>query len=167
MKSFNWRFEYCVQKWAHGAHEIMLLQKKLPADKYLIVKYEDLVHDTTKTMTQVLSYLDLAPGEYDFESANNMGVIGSSELAENNKKMHWRETKKPKHFDPVNRFETWSKWKHSRFNWIAGKAMQEFGYQPLPVNRNSLINRVVSAYHKSIFIGKIIQQKFHTFRQMF
>jgi hypothetical protein len=153
MKAFNWRFEHCVQKWAHGAHEIMLLQKKVPAEKFLIVKYEDLVRDTNKTMTQVLSYLDLDSGEYDFESANNMGVIGSSDLVEKHKKMHWGEVKKDANFDPINRFKGWNKWKHSRFNWIAGSYMSAFNYRTVRAKRNYLINRIVSTYHKSIFIA--------------
>jgi hypothetical protein len=55
-------------------------------------------------------------------------VIGSSELARREGKVHWKPVEKPADFDPSQRWSHWSNERHDRFIWIAGEALSRLGY---------------------------------------
>ena len=58
--------------------------------------------------------------------------------------------KKRKDFNPLERFRSWNRKKHNRFNWIAGSYMTKLGYdleeidsnQKLYVIRNILLDYI-------------------------
>jgi hypothetical protein len=44
--------------------------------------------------------------------------------------VHWDPVPKGADFQPLLRFAHWSKAQHQRFNWIAGRELGLFGYEP-------------------------------------
>jgi len=133
VKSFNWNFEDATREWASAAKTIIDFQQKYSKHEYnyLIVKYEDLIADQDKELRKIFSFLNLDAEKYDFSQARSMKVFGSSEISKkDNGKIDWDGEKKTPNFNPLNRWDTWERAKHERFNWIAGKYLSLLDYTP-------------------------------------
>ena len=44
--------------------------------------------------------------------------------------MHWLPVRKTAEFDPLARAAGWDRAQHERFNWLAGKELEQLGYTP-------------------------------------
>jgi hypothetical protein len=130
VKSFNWTYEQRMHNWAEAAETILNFTKVCKDQKYLIVRFEDLVGNQQKELVRIFSFLGLDSEKYDFQGAMNLPVIGSSELRSNEgeKKIHWQPVDKTKEFNPLDRYNNWGKARHERFNWVAGEFLERFGY---------------------------------------
>ena len=80
-------------------------------------------------METIFTFLGVSAEEYDFHAAENLPVSGSSDLATKGKEVQWAFTKKEEDFNPVERFQSWSRSKHERFNWLAGESLAYFNYK--------------------------------------
>jgi len=105
--------------------------------RYLIVRYEDLYSNTEAELRTIMAFLRLDPALYDFAAAVNLPVRGSSSLRREGADwqqsfiapgIHWHAVPKTADFRPLERWSGWSRAKHERFNWIAGKHLASFGY---------------------------------------
>lgn len=96
---------------------------------YCIVRYEDLIADLENELTRVLKCLDLDVLTYPFQSTRVLPIYGSSSIKSGQEGWEWRIADKPVGFNPIKRWEGWSRKQHERFNWIAGKALPIFNYQ--------------------------------------
>ena len=68
---------------------------------------------------------------YDYSASANCPVIGSSELRKNKQdKVHWDPVEKDVDFNPNQRWSSWPRSRHERFNWIAGDYLTKFDYEP-------------------------------------
>lgn len=141
VRSFGWDYEKAMRRWADASKTILGFdrQMKNSKHKYLIVRYEDLYADTKTEMTKILTFLGLDPNKYNFERAVNMSVSGSSELKSTSSDIHWKLFDKPPDFDPLSRWQFWSRSKHERFNWIAGNYIEQFGYTKQEYKRYQFI----------------------------
>lgn len=132
MKTFKWSFEKATHLWANAARTILEFdrQNRGPGQRYQIVRYEDLQGERTEqTLRQLLAFLNLDAGAYDFAGALNLPVKGSSELgAKATDLTSWKPVEKPKDFNPLRRWEHWGPARHERFAWVAGAVMQQLGY---------------------------------------
>lgn len=130
VRTFGWDYGQAMQKWADAARTIIQFNSAMKDsnNKYLIVRYEDLCADTKKTMTKILSFVGLDVKRYDFDTALNMYVAGSSELNVSGNEMHWRLLEKKADFNPLTRWEYWGRSLHERFNWVVGDCLEQFGY---------------------------------------
>lgn len=146
MRSFDWRMDDAARTWANAAETIMKFRKEdARPERTMIVRYEDVVTDPVNTVQTLLDFLGLAMDEYPAGSAENVPVIGSSDLRRSggHTRIHWDPTEQAD-FAPLRRHDQWSPGKHRRFDWIAGNALRELGYLPEPVPHsvpNSLIQR--------------------------
>jgi len=132
VKTFKWHREWAIRKWAQGAQTILDFDSK-NADsifKYRIVRYEDLWSNLEEELRHILVFLDLDPGKYDFEEARQLPVRGSSTIRDQGDGVHWAPVEKRSDFDPMSRWRHWSRARHERFNWVAGRYLERFGYEP-------------------------------------
>lgn len=129
MRSFGWSFEKATRQWAAGASALVEMQRASdPSDTVMFLKYENIVRNGRQELEDVFEFIGLDPQRFDFEAIENMGVIGSSDLALQGGEVHWEALPQTEAFDPLKRFETWTPRRHRRFNWIAGREMERLGY---------------------------------------
>lgn len=129
MRSFGWCFEIACREWRRAARNILAFDglSSCP-DQVRLVRYEQLVQDTQSELMDIFAFLGLESTRYDFAASGSLGVIGSSELARNEEKVHWNAVPMQDDFKPLRRFDHWTVSMHQRFNWIAGREMHLLGY---------------------------------------
>lgn len=131
VKTFRWHRENAIQKWAQAAQTILDCDRRNKGTtlKYRIVRYEDLWSNLEEEIRRLLLFLDLDPGKYDFEEARQLPVRGSSTIRDQGDGVHWVPMEKRSDFDPMSRWRHWSRARHERFNWVAGRYLKRFGYE--------------------------------------
>jgi hypothetical protein len=75
-----------------------------------------------------LKFLKLKVELYDFESALNMPVRGSSQYKSDTGQVLWTPVEKNNEFNPLKRWEHWEPEKLLQFNQAAGNYMIKLGY---------------------------------------
>lgn len=141
VKSFGWSYGKATTRWSRGARRILEFDAENRAGSfpYLIVRYERLVSDLRAELTRVLEFLNLPPGQYDFDAAQAMPVRASSTMRDQGQSLHWTPLPKAADFDPTRRPLPWSTRIHCQFLWRAGGYQALLGYpfspepQSLPV----------------------------------
>ncbi len=162
VRSFDWDYEHAMRNWSGSAEKILQFDDTMNGrnKKYLILKYEDLVSHTREKMAEVLGFLKLNTGRYDFDAAENLAVTGSSELRDSEGIVHWRARKKTEHFDPIRRWRHWGRSLHERFNWIAGDSFEKFGYVRQEVTGQKVMWKIWNKVLDFIFkLENILQQR--------
>ena len=129
VKTFDHPYDYVTRQWALAARSIQKLHQ--PTKRYLIVRYEDLYGNVDLELRRIFEFLHLDPDAYDYRSAVDLPVRGSSILrgVSSSQKssawvaqgIHWEPTQKPQNFNPIDRWRDWGRARHERFNWLAGK----------------------------------------------
>lgn len=133
MSGFGWHFETATRQWATSAREIIDFPKQNPefADRFKLVRYETLNANTVEELRSVLQFLNLDVDAFDFEAALNTPVYGSSFMKEGSDQVTWKPKEKDKNFNSSERWSSWSKAQHNRFNWLAGRELEALGYEPV------------------------------------
>ncbi len=149
VKTFGRTYETAMREWYDGAQTILQFLQDTNANdhKYLIVKYEDLYHNTDQELTKIFQFLDLEVSRYDFAAVPKMPVRGSSEVTKTGH-IHWKAIQKSQDFDPTKRYSHWGAALHARFNWVNGEVSARLGYpcetdsnhQPKWLVRNLLLD---------------------------
>jgi hypothetical protein len=131
MSTFGWELDRAARNWAAAADEIQRLRDKGGgADRYMLVKYEDLLDDLRGSLAGILRFLELDEDSFDFEAAERLPVRGSSSyFGPGRSSVHWEPVKRDPDFDPKERWRSWSGDTHERFEWIAGPQLRYFGYE--------------------------------------
>ena len=140
MSTFGWDFDRAARSWAAAANEIRRFQSKIrrPTDRYLLVRYEDLLDDLSGSLSGIFRFLDLDEEPYDFEASARLPVRGSSfYFGPGRESVHWEPVERSPDFDPKARWRAWPRRLHERFEWLAGEQLRFFGYpdQTEPVRR--------------------------------
>lgn len=145
MRSFGWELDAAARMWARGADTILEAQEE--GVEFLLVRYEDLLIHPRQQLTRVLEYLDLDPDGYDFAAADRLPVKGSSVFGTDNGRVHWEPVAKDDTFQPLRRFEHWTRGQHARFEWLASDQLVRLGYEPMRVAGlpSDLVNRLRDA----------------------
>jgi hypothetical protein len=131
VQSFGWDRDGFTRGWAHAAQTILEFDQahRERGLRYMIVRYEDLHLDLDNELRQILAFLDLDSVAYDFEAAHELPVYGSSTLGATEDWVHWKPMSRTAGFNPIGKWSDWSKSRHERFNWLAGKYLVAFGYK--------------------------------------
>jgi protein-tyrosine sulfotransferase len=132
MSTFGWDFDRAARNWAAGADEIrrFLAEGRHPSDRFLLVRYEDLLDDLRGSLSSILRFLDLDHSDFDFGAAAGLPVRGSSfYFGAGRASVHWEPVESGPDFDPKERWRAWGPTMHERFDWIAGEQMRFFGYE--------------------------------------
>ncbi len=148
VRSFDWDYEAAMRNWAASARAILNFQKKYANSdrKLLILRYEDIYQDEAIALRQIFDFLGLDPDRYNFDELQLFEVIGSSDLRRREGAVHWQGSTKQQDFNPLNRFQHWSPYRHSRFNWIAGQPMKQLGYELAPLKQPQILFRVINLW---------------------
>jgi protein-tyrosine sulfotransferase len=131
MSTFGWDFDRAASNWAAAADEIRRfeLHRTYPPDRYLRVRYEDLVDDLRGSLTRILAFLELDAATYDLNAADELPVRGSSSyFGPGRDAVNWDPVEKGPDFNPRERWRAWPPKMHERFEWIAGRQMRSLGY---------------------------------------
>ncbi len=133
MNGFGWNFETATRQWAKSARSIItfLENNTAYADRFKVVKYEQLNADTVGQMEEVLSFLNLDVSQFDFDAALDTPVYGSSFMKQNGDQVTWKPQEKKKDFNAGERWSSWSSGRHKRFNGLAGRELKALGYEPV------------------------------------
>ena len=137
MSGFEWNFETATREWAQAARSILALSKKDAniEQRRTMTRYETLNNDTENELKRILDFLQLDTAVYDFNAALETPVYGSSYQKEEGDKLTWQPREKSESFGKEERWSSWSRAQHQRFNWIAGKEMEALGYDLLHTDR--------------------------------
>jgi hypothetical protein len=143
MDTFGWDFDRACRAWVDGAHAIDQFQRSASthADRWRMVRYEDLVDNMERELRGIFAFLQLDATRYDFEAARNMPVRGSSAFGRRGNAVHWDAIPKDASFAPKERWRSWSAARLERFHWLAGDELVQFGYAGA-TNRLSINSRV-------------------------
>lgn len=147
MTTFGWDLDRGGREWAAAADEIVAFQATHVdrSMQWRLVRYEDLVDDPDRQMTEILEFLDLDVSLYDFPAARDLPVRGSSSFGPAGEGVHWEPVRKDASFMPKDRWRSWDAASLERFNWLAGRQLQYFGYDPvgrMPSRTGSLRHRL-------------------------
>lgn len=129
-RSFWWDYRSAMQQWATAAQAILDFQEchGHQAERFRVVRYEDLHLNTEAAMDGILRFLGLAPDAYDFAAALRCPVLGSSDALRSGAGGLDHAQERGPHFAPLERWREWGDDKLGAFNVIAGSAMLAFGY---------------------------------------
>jgi protein-tyrosine sulfotransferase len=130
MTTFAWDFDRACRAWAEAARIIRRFQQAESgrADRWRLVRYEDLIVDPDRHLRSIFEFLGLDSGRYDFDAARNLPVRGSSQFGRAEGRVHWNAVPKDPSFDPKERWRSWSVESVKRFDWLAGKELVDLGY---------------------------------------
>lgn len=132
MTTFGWDFDRACRAWSVAARTVQRFQREesARADRWRLVRYEDLVDDPEGQLRLIFAFLELDAGRYDFEAARALPVRGSSAFGRQGDTVHWTAVPKDASFAPKARWRTWTAAQLARFEWLAGDPLVEFGYAP-------------------------------------
>lgn len=131
-RSFGWDRDATTRRWAEAAEAVLRFtqEDREHESQCLVVRYEDLYLDCDAELRKILDFVRLDASSYDFDAARDLPVYGSSRLGATDDWVHWEPVdKKTSDFNPLGRWHGWSRRMHERFNWIAGRYLNEFDYQ--------------------------------------
>jgi hypothetical protein len=131
IRTFGWDFEAASRAWAEAAHTVLDFQgsQATRESQYLLVRYENLVEETERTLRHILSFLEVPATEFDFEAAKRLPVVGSSDVREaGTGPMHWDPVVRQSDFNPTTRWHHWRAARQDRFLWLAGDGLKQLGY---------------------------------------
>jgi protein-tyrosine sulfotransferase len=134
VSTFGWDFDRACRHWAQAAQTICHFQhtQTARADRWRIVRYEDLVDDVEGELRSLFGLLGLDESRYDFEAARNLPVYGSSDFGRRGGAVHWKPVEKDASFTPKERWRSWSEAQLDRFEWLAGDQLRALGYSSPP-----------------------------------
>ena len=130
MRSFGWWYEDALHRWAKAADTILQTAPQHP-DQMHTVRYEDLLQNKKEELWNIFTFIGIDPEIYDYE--REPPVRGSSTFHSKPTELNWRGAQRTKSFDPLKRWRRWKPARHARFNWVAGKQLRAFGYEPVSV----------------------------------
>ena len=135
--TFGWEFDRACRAWAHAADMISQFRhtEASRADRWRMVRYEDLVDDSEGQLRSVFEFVHLDATRYDFEAARNLPVRGSSAFGRRAGAVHWEPVARDASFAPKDRWRTWSAEQQKRFDWLAGEQLAALGYDGRPARR--------------------------------
>lgn len=130
LKTFDIPYETAMRRWVKAADGILTYDQthKHSENRYLLVRYEDLLTDLRGQMGCIFKFAGLPEDLYDFDAAAAAPVIGSSSMKNEAGRITWKPQPKQEGFDPLKRFSHWPNYRHARFNWIAGRQSEALGY---------------------------------------
>ena len=130
MHTFGWDFDRACRMWSEAADAIRHFQQaeSARADRWRLVRYEDLVDDPEGQLRRLFEFLALDPATYDFKAARELPVRGSSAFGREGRDVHWELVARDASFAPKERWRSWRPQQLDRFHWLAGSQLRELGY---------------------------------------
>ncbi len=102
-------------------------QKFVNHPNYYFTKYEDVVTAPEVIVKDICSHFRLDVDQYPFEKIAGIPLFGSS-VERIGEIVSWKPVEKPKDFNPIGRWTSWSEGRKRIFKRIAGQTLIDFGY---------------------------------------
>jgi Sulfotransferase family len=128
VRSFEVSYAEAAQNWALAARTLLEFMAIGEPERYLIVRYENLLTDLEAELQRIMEFCGLDPRAYDFEAAQRTPLRGSSTDRGTGVELHWRPVPRPDYFQGLARWEGWDEERHRQFNAVAGKELVRLGY---------------------------------------
>src|SRR6266536_3066107 len=132
VRGFSWDYESAIRRWDSAAREILEFRAggEPTLQRTILVRYEDLYSAPRPEHRRMLAFLNLDPARYDFDRALSLPIRGSSvdDEPEGSQRPGAKRTEEP---SPLERAAKWDRWKHERFNRVAGESLKALGYHPV------------------------------------
>lgn len=137
---FGWSFEWATRCWDWSARKVLEYDDRHagPSQRHLIVRYEELFQSPENELRRIFDFVQLDPDVFDFETAMQLPVRGSSTFKSGERPDFFNPVVKTSSFKPLDRWKDWTQSQRDRFNWIAGRSLERLGYQNEPHMRPSL-----------------------------
>ncbi len=129
VRSFSYDRDETIKNWVKATNTIKDFRARVNEDRYLVVRYEDLHENMESEMKRILIYSGLDIEKYNFKTAAELPVVGSSVFKRGDGNVHWWPMTKNENFKPLERTREWTTENHANFNMIAGNALQYWGYE--------------------------------------
>jgi c-di-GMP-related signal transduction protein len=97
-------------------------------DKFIEVKYEDIIANPKDEIKEILDYCEIVYSEIEFQNAVNAKVVGSSFFGSNQHIQNWGKLNKTEDFNSVGRYKSWNWFNKLVFNIVASKSNNLAGY---------------------------------------
>jgi hypothetical protein len=129
-KTFHWSLEWAARQWSKELTklEALLAQHAYRADRFKVLRYEDLTNDTVATLKETLEFLNLNQEHFAFDAALDLPVRGSSSFRGGREEVHWGPVAKTPDFERRPSWEAWDVQTLAGFEDVAGEALQRWGY---------------------------------------
>lgn len=110
------------------AHQLLFLRREI-GDKFLEVKYEDLVIEPDTMYSTLLKYCEIPFNDEIIERMKTSKVVGSSFFGAQKHTQKWAKVNKNNEFNPIGRFESWGWFNKWVFNRFAAESNRKIGYK--------------------------------------
>jgi hypothetical protein len=145
---WHWSHDRAIKEWRKGARAILDFTRSRTGhdeQRFLLVRYEDLLLDFDTAVARLLDFAALDPQGFDHARASELPVFGSSYIRDGDGRLTWQPVGRPADFDPSRRYSTWSAFEHERFGWLAGDEQRSLGYpvDPVPTRMTTVARNVV------------------------
>ena len=123
------RFWMVCLRWRRAAEMVLACDRHYREREkgYWLARYEDAVSDPERFVREACQRFGLDEQIYPFEQIGSIPVHGSS-THQSRGRVDWTPTAKGRAFQPVGRWQSWSKVKGWIFGKLAGQALLELGY---------------------------------------
>jgi protein-tyrosine sulfotransferase len=126
---FGKTFRDLCLEWAYSAEAALDAVDQVGRHRCRLVRYEDAVGDPAGTFKMLCEFAKIEPGKVDPERLTSLPVKGSSEASRVGDHVSWTPIEKPRAFNPIGRWKTWTSRQHRLFWSIAGEMMMRAGYE--------------------------------------
>ncbi len=122
-------FSDVCRRWALSARAMSNLTNRASGKEAGIwmTKYEDVVKDPEGFARGACSHFGLDADAFPYEKIGDISVRGSSAIKDSGR-VTWDASEKPRDFNPVGRWQGWSRRQKRIFKNIAGEVLLETGY---------------------------------------
>jgi protein-tyrosine sulfotransferase len=146
MSGFDWDFEAATRHWAKAARTLLRFREQSLHlnEQCRIIRYEDLNENTLDEYCSLLDFVGLQSDGFDVEDAIDLPIYGSSFASKSEGQVSWQPVEKTRDFSSTQRWETWDKRRHERFNWLAGGELEALGYALQGSSRSDLAHVTIN-----------------------
>lgn len=120
------------RRWQKSATMVLACQQKFSGrdTAYWLVRFEEVLADPPRFVQTVCERFGLPAGDYPYDQIATIPVKGSSMLRPEGNNLSWEAIQKPRQFNPVGRWQSWTWWQKTLFKQIAGQSLIQLGYAP-------------------------------------
>jgi protein-tyrosine sulfotransferase len=124
----NLNFIDVCRRWNYSARLILQCNKKFSdRPSYFYARYEDVSRSSDKFVRAVCRRFGLDEDRYPFEKINQLPVRGSSVYRPGDE-VSWEAVERPKQFQTIGRWKSWSEGQKKTFKKICGQTLIDLGY---------------------------------------
>ncbi len=140
LKTWGRPIAYTINDWELASQSIAEFEKIAPPESYLLIRYEDLVSQSTQFARICIKFLNLDESVFPWWDLKELPVLGSSEFHT------WQAQKASPSFKPVGRWRSLPKDQKNILKYASIKNLSYFGYStssddglsPLPTREERL-----------------------------